>query len=539
MPALLQLDRLSLVLPDGRALFSDLQFTFAPQRTGLVGDNGVGKSVLARLLAGRAQPSSGAVRRDGSLHYVPQELDPQSYPTVAALAGMDALLAALARIAAGSIDEADYALVGERWDAPVRLRQALDEIDLRHVDADTPTASLSGGERQRIALQGAWLSQADWLVLDEPSNHLDARQRARLVAQMARWPGGLLLISHDRGLLQHVAAIVELSAQGLRSYGGNYALYAQQRALEQAGFAAALQAEKAGARREQREAQQQAERQQRRVGRGEREGREGNQSKLLLDAKKERSQDSQGKLRVRAQEAQLARQQRVMDASARCAPETERLLLAADSQVPSGKLLLELRALVLPYGQTQPLDLVLSGPRRLAVTGDNGSGKSTLLRVIAGQLAPAGGAVLCPARVAWLDQHAATREGELSAVQRVQKRNSTLAEGALRTRLALLGIAGARATLPSHLLSGGERMKVALAAELYAQAPPQLLLLDEPDNHLDLASWQALEQMLLQYHGALLVVSHDQAFLDGLNLDPEGLTLHKRQSSEKDHARCL
>jgi ATPase subunit of ABC transporter with duplicated ATPase domains len=527
MPALLQLDRLSYMLPDGRALFSDLQFAFAPQRIGLVGDNGVGKSVLARLLAGQEAPSSGAVRCDGRLHYVPQELDPQHYPTVAALAGMAALLGALARIADGSIDEADYALVGERWDAHARLRQALDELDLCHVDADTATASFSGGERQRIALQGAWLSQADWLVLDEPSNHLDAQQRARLVAQMARWPGGLLLISHDRALLEHVDAIAELSPQGLRSYGGNYAMYAQQRALEQAGYAAALQAEKAGAKREQREAQQQAERQQRRVGRGEREGREGNQSKLLLDARKEQSQDSQGKLRVRAQEAQQARQQRVMDASARCAPEMERLLLAPDSAVPNGKLILKLRDLVLPYGQAQPVSLVISGPRRLTVTGDNGSGKSTLLRVIAGQLAPASGELRCHARVAWLDQHAGLREGGRSAVQRLQARNSTLAEGALRTRLALLGIAGARATMPSHLLSGGERMKVALAAELYAQSPPQLLLLDEPDNHLDLASLQALEQMLLQYHGALLVVSHDRAFLDAINLDPAGLTLHK------------
>ncbi len=249
------------------------------------------------------------------------------------------------------------------------------------------SASLSGGERQRIALQGAWMSQADWLVLDEPSNHLDVQQRARLVAQMARWPGGLLLISHDRALLQHVDAIAELSPQGLRSYGGNYQLYAQQRALEQAGYAAALQAEKAGARREQREAQQQAERQQKRVMRGERDGREGNQSKLLLDAKKEKSQDSQGKLRLRAQEAQQVRQQRVMDASARCAPEAERLLLAPDSAVPNGKLILELRDVVLPHGQAQPLNLVVSGPRRLAVTGNNGSGKSTLLRVIAGQLA--------------------------------------------------------------------------------------------------------------------------------------------------------
>lgn len=525
MPALLQLDRLSHVLPDGTSLFHQLQFSFTPQRVGLVGANGVGKSVLARLLAAQAKPGSGAVRCDGLVHYVAQELAPGDFPTVAALAGVDGVLAALDRIAFGAIDEADYALVGERWDAGARLRQALDEIGLGRLRPDTPTASLSGGERQRIALAGAWLSQADWLILDEPSNHLDATQRARLVQQIARWPRGLLLISHDRGLLAHVDEIVELSSRGLRSYGGNYAFYAQQRAAEQAGFASVLQAEKAAEKRGQRAAHKLAERQQRHVARGAREGRDANQSKLLLDARKESSQDSQGKLRLRAQAAQAGRQQRVREAGERCAPDAERLLLAPDTRVPNGKLMLELRGLVLPHGSAQPFELLLSGPRRLAVTGDNGSGKSTLLRVIAGLLAPRSGEAICHGRLAWLDQHAGSRDGELSAVQRLQARHPTMAEGELRTRLALLGIAGARATMASRLLSGGERMKVALAAELYAEAPPQLLLLDEPDNHLDLASLQALERMLAQYQGALLVVSHDQAFLQQLRLDQPGLHL--------------
>ena len=528
MPALLQLDHLSFHLPDGTILFHDLQFAFAPRRLGLVGANGIGKSVLARLLSGHMLPASGAVRCDGRVHYVAQELDPACFPTVAALAGVEDILDALERIAFGSIDETDYALVGDAWDAPARLQQALDGIGLGRLRPDTSTASLSGGERQRIALAGAWLSQADWLILDEPSNHLDASQRARLVQQVDRWQGGLLLLSHDRSLLAHVDEIVELSAQGLRSYGGNYALYAEQRRLEQAGLQAALQAEKAGAKREQREAHKQAERQQRHVARGERDGRDANQSKLLLDARKDSSQHSQGKLRLRAQADQAERQQRVSDASERCAPDVERLLLAPECRVPNGKLILELDALVLPHGTAQPLDLILSGPRRLAVTGDNGSGKSTLLRVIAGLLAPAGGEVVCHGRLAWLDQHAGLLDGELSAVQRLQQRNSKLSEGELRTRLALLGIAGARATMASALLSGGERMKVALAAELYAEAPPQLLLLDEPDNHLDLASLQALEAMLAQYQGALLVVSHDQAFLDRLALDEPGLHMSPR-----------
>lgn len=527
LQSLLQLDHLSQVLPDGSTLFHALHYTFAPHRIGLLGDNGIGKSVLARLLAGRQQPSHGAVRRTGALHYVAQELDPAAFPTVADLAGAAPVLAALQRIADGSLDEADHALAGERWDAGARLQQALCDIGLGQLTAATPTASLSGGERQRIALQGAWLSQADWLILDEPGNHLDASGRARLVQQLQAWPRGVLLVSHDRTLLAHVDEIVELSGHGLRSHGGNYAAYAQARAQEQAALASALQSEKAGARREQRAAQQQAERQQRRVARGERDGRDGNQSKLLLDARKERSQDSQGKLRLQAETAQQARRQRVQEASARCAPAAERLLLAPESSVPNGKLLLELQGLVLPYGDARPLDLVLKGPRRLALVGDNGSGKSTLLRVIAGQIAPAGGQVHCPARVAWLDQHAAMQNGELSAVARLQQHNRSLGEGELRMRLALLGIAGARATMASSLLSGGERMKVALASLLYADAPPQLLLLDEPDNHLDLASVQALGQMLAQYRGALLVVSHDPVFLQQLQLETPHFHLNK------------
>lgn len=519
LQSLLQLDHLSHVLPDGSTLFHDLHFSFAPHHIGLLGDNGVGKSLLACLLAGQLLPTQGAVRRSGSLHYVPQESDPAAYPTVADLAGAAPVLVALQRIADGSLDEADYALVGERWDAADRLQQALDEIGLGHLTPATPTASLSGGERQRIALQGAWLSQADWLVLDEPSNHLDAGQRARLITQLQAWPRGVLLVSHDRSLLAHIDEIVELSAHGLRSYGGNYDFYAEARAREHAALQTTLQSEKAGARRMEREAQQQAERQQRRVARGERDGRDGNQSKLLLDARKESSQDSQGKLRLRAQAAQQERQQRVQDAAARCAPASERLLLAPDSGLSNGKLLLELQDLVLPHGDTTPINLMISGPRRLALTGDNGSGKSTLLRVIAGQLAARSGQLRCHARLSWLDQHAALEQGELSALERLQQHNRSLNQGQLRTRLALLGIAGARATLASGLLSGGERMKVALATLLYADAPPQLLLLDEPDNHLDLASVQALEQMLLQYRGALLVVSHDAAFLQRLQLE--------------------
>ncbi|CDG80979.1 ATP-binding cassette domain-containing protein [Janthinobacterium agaricidamnosum] len=529
MSTLLQLDRISCILPDGRTLFHDLQHSFKPRRIGLVGANGTGKTLLGRLLAGLDRPASGAVRRAGSVYYVAQHLDPLRFPSVAALAGVDAVLAALARIAAGSVDAAaaDYALMADDWDAPARLMGSLAGIGLGHLAPDTASGQLSGGERQRIALMGAWLSHADWLILDEPSNHLDASQRQQLCGQIRRWPHGLILISHDRGLLEHVDEIVELSAHGLTAYGGNYHVYQQQRSAEQAAFQATLHAEKAGARRQRREQDAQLERQMRRKAGGDRGARDANLSKLMLGLRKDQSENTLGKLRQHAEQAREHSRQRVADARQRCAPEWERLLLAPGGMVPNGKMVLELRELVLPYGQYEPLNLTIKGPLRLAVGGDNGSGKSTLLRIIAGQLQARSGEVIRHGHLAWLDQHAGLLQAGQSALQRVQQRNALLSEGEIRTRLVLLGIDAARVNMPSGQLSGGERLKVALAAELYAERPPQLLLLDEPDNHLDLASLAALEQMLSQYQGALMVVSHDAAFLSKLNLDTTSLKLQK------------
>ncbi len=218
----LTLDGVSFQLPDGSLLFSDLDETFDTRHTGLVGRNGVGKSLLARLLAGHLQPSSGSVRRQGRVRYLAQQLEPADYPTVADLAGVRPWLEALARIEAGSLDAADYECLGERWDIRQRLADALAAEGLGHLRADTPSERLSGGECMRVALLGAFLDDADFLILDEPSNPLDGPARALLRARLAAWDGGLLLVSHDRELLEGMQRIVELSTLGLRSYGGGY-----------------------------------------------------------------------------------------------------------------------------------------------------------------------------------------------------------------------------------------------------------------------------------------------------------------------------
>ena len=516
----LALDGLSYVLPDGRTLFCDINERFDQRPTGLVGRNGSGKTILARLLAGQLQPTAGRCVRSGSAYYLAQQVALPADATVASLAGVQASLAALERIEAGSSDAADFDAVGDRWDIRPRLQHELELNGLVHLDAATPAGLLSGGEAMRVALIGAFLSEADFLLLDEPSNHLDRRNRLALIDQLQRWPRGLLLVSHDRQLLETMARLVELSSLGLRSYGGNYSFYAQCKEQERQSAVQQLERCKHERQREERSLREQRERQERRQARGQRQAYTANQAKILLDRQQERSESSAGRLRQQqaATREQLA--QRVRDAAQRVEEEVAIVVHALPVVVSAQRRVAELDEVELPFvpAATCRISLRLTGQQRIGVVGPNGCGKSTLLKVLARQLEPLSGSCRMAVAGVYLDQRLANLAPQRTALEQLQAANRTATDGELRMRLAQLGLDAQTITAPSGSLSGGERLKAALAAVLYAAPPPPLLLLDEPSNHLDLPSVQALEAMLRGYRGALLVVSHDDAFLERLGL---------------------
>lgn len=517
----LTLQQAAFAWPDGQRVFSNLDFHLDRRRTGLVGRNGVGKSVLARLLAGRLAPSGGRCLQAGSIHYVPQQIACPADATVAAVAGVQPVLDALARIEAGTVAAADFETVGDRWDMRQRLAGLLEEQGLGHLTPERPAASLSGGELTRIALLGAWLTDPDVLLLDEPSNHLDRPRRERLLGKLRAWPKGLVVISHDRELLEIMQRIVELSPTGLRDYGGGYAFYAQVRAQEQAHALQELDHRKAEQRRGEAELREKQENLDRRQSRGARDGREANQAAILLGGRRQRSQVSAGK-RQREQDARReALAQSVRDAARRVRDEADVALLAPDLSVAAQRKAVTLENLELPFGAAagRRFDLAILGRQRIGVTGPNGSGKSTLLKVLAGAIAPAAGRCTVHVPSAFLDQSLDLLDADRSPLQQLLAENPSATQADLRTRLALLGLAGDAVLKPSARLSGGERLKAALACALYRAHPAELLLLDEPTNHLDLHSQAALEQMLRQYRGALVVVSHDPVFLDRITLD--------------------
>ncbi|WP_033727513.1 ABC-F family ATP-binding cassette domain-containing protein [Pseudomonas cremoricolorata] len=515
--SILTLDSVACTLPNGRVLFSDLNLTLDQRHTGLVGRNGVGKSLLGQILAGHRAPSEGRCLRHAHVHLLDQQIIRYSR-SIAELAQVAPVLGALQRIAQGSSDPADFDAVGERWNLAEQLQTLFARHGLGGLDINGPADVLSPGQAMRVAMLGAFLSDADYLILDEPSNHLDRNAREQLQALISQWPRGLLLISHDRALLEPLQRTLELTAHGLLDFTGGYSAYQRGKTEQQARAEQALGALKAQRERQAQAAREQRERLQRQQSRGRSQARQANQAQILLDRQQQRSQASTGKRQQQLQQASEAMQAQVREAAQRLdRPQAIHVQVPA-VQCPAGRALLTLEQVQVPFGNAAPVDLRLCAGERVALTGANGSGKSTLLQVISGQLAPRAGEVRVQGSVALLDQHASLLPGQCSVFEHLREHSPGLDPSQLRTRLAQLGLDAARVDLPSHLLSGGERVKAALAALLYRPEPVDLLLLDEPGNHLDLSSLQALEQMLATFGGALLVVSHDEVFLQQLQL---------------------
>ncbi|EKI0254436.1 ABC-F family ATP-binding cassette domain-containing protein [Enterobacter asburiae] len=507
--------------PTGDILFGPLNLTLEPTLCALVGRNGSGKTRLLRLLAGLEQPAAGHIESFGSHFYVAQQhaISPQT--TVAELLGYDAIFAARKRIDSGDYQPDDLDTLDGHWDVAERLSEAFINAQLPPFDPDKPAAELSGGERIRALLCGAFTADADFLLLDEPTNHLDRQGRAWFYDQLRRYQGGVLVASHDRELLEQVPRILELSPSGLRSYGGNYADYQTQRDAEQQAARAALEHAATERKRTRARMQKEHDDSQRRSAKTLR-----TVDTLNIASFERVKYKGAAKERIGAWKKQHSDQNEALNAAVNKARERVEednpvMFTLPGSQIPEGKQVMVLEDLVLPHVPVTPITWRMDGPMRVALKGPNGCGKSTLLKTILGEIAPRSGTCKVSVSCAYLDQHLSQLDLSQSVMTHLNLSHTPLEEGVLRTRLAQLQLGADKVTLPLAELSGGERLKAALACVLWRAEATQLLLLDEPTNHLDLASVQAIEAALAGFPGALLVVSHDEAFLRGLTLTHE------------------
>ena len=565
------LDHISYAHPSEPALFIDLSAVFSAPLTGLIGDNGCGKTTLMRLILGELTPDSGSVVAPERMAHLSQDLGLGSDQTLAELCGISEVLRALQAVESGEYSPELYEAIGDRWDVEERTLATLTTYGFTPaalVDRDNPEAvralfarrmhSFSGGEAVIAALASLTASNPEFILLDEPTNNLDSAAKAQLFETLKALPCPALIISHDRDLLEHMNVIAELHAdrQGvahLRLFEGNYSTYRQALETEQQ----AAQRRVSEAKNRVRSAHREWVQAQEIISKNMAQVWKDDQPDTILDLAKDASRQAAAKLRG----LRVGKQEQAREAYQKAQDEVrvqEKIYAELSQQpLPAGRKVLELRRVdtrqvscetftaqqptkvdslhfspVEADGESRqgtpaehPEHLILSGPEHLRITGANGSGKTTLLEAIAHATDPEYRSPVQPAyRVdyclegAYIPQRI-TLDPQLTLLQSVQRANPGVSEQHLRDQLARLLFRRESVHHKTGELSGGERFRAAVAQVLLADPVPQLLMLDEPTNNLDISSVDWLVQALEAYTGALIVVSHDEDFCRRIRID--------------------
>ncbi|MGB0299718.1 MAG: ATP-binding cassette domain-containing protein [Alteromonas oceani] len=508
---ILQAHNLSYQLPAGDTLFHSVSVSMSCNRVGLVGHNGAGKSLLATILTGERMPAGGTVvcnADTGVFCQQPSHLL-ASEATIAEFLGVAPVLDALSRITKGECTDYLFESVGEQWDLPAQLARELTALGLPS-DPQTPCATLSGGQLAILRLWQLFKGQHTLLILDEPSNHLDRRARRWLQAQIQSTAAAVLLISHDRELLQGMEEIWELNQTGITVYGGNYAHYAAQKQLKEQ----ALNRQIETLHKQQKQVQQQAQRSLEKAAQRAAQGQKlrGSQAKCLLDKQKDRATASAASRNKNIESRQKQLQQRASQLqSAQCL--TQKQAIHLSSANAGNKKAISLLNGVLAFGSSQPVNLQVGEGDKLHLQGGNGSGKSTLLKTLTGRLPLQAGELHVNTPLCYLDQHFSSVLPTLSLLDNLLQQCPELSESDARTLLAGIGFRRDSVFNPAETLSGGEKMKLAMLIVSHQPQQP-FLLLDEPDNHLDLNAKILLAAALNRYQGGFILISHDTAFAD-------------------------
>ena len=569
MPHHITLDHISYAHPSQPPLFADLSAVFSAPLTGLIGDNGAGKTTLFRLILGDINPSQGTISTPPHIAYLPQDLGLSGHQHLADIFGITKILQALDALESGDYSPCLYDTIGDAWDIEERTLAALAEHGFGPALTATntqarrnllmrPLSTFSGGQTVTAALTALLYSDPEFILLDEPTNNLDSAAKAQLFTTLEALPCPALIISHDRDLLERMNVIAELHAdrQGvahLRLFEGNYSTYRQALDTEQQ----AAQRRVTEAKNRVRSAHREWVQAQEIISKNMAQVWKDDQPDTILALAKDASRQAAAKLRVLRVGKQEQAQEEYQNAQDEVRVQEKIYAELSQQPLPAGRKVLELYRVdarqvsretftaqqptkvdSLHFSPAEagdknqqgtpaehPEHLILSGPEHLRITGANGSGKTTLLEAIAHAKDPEYRSPVQPAyRVdyclegAYIPQRI-TLDPQLTLLQSVQRANPGVSEQHLRDQLARLLFRRESVHHKTGELSGGERFRAAVAQVLLADPVPQLLILDEPTNNLDISSVDWLVQALEAYTGALIVVSHDEDFCRRIRID--------------------
>lgn len=521
------IQNLSYTHPDKILLFSNINLTVNPnEKIALIGNNGSGKTTLLKIIAGELQSSDGILKTDAKPCYIPQIFGQYDHLTIAEALQIDHKLDALHEILNGNVSKKNYELLDDDWTIEERCTAALNEWQLSGLDLSQKIESLSGGQKTKVFLAGISIHQPELVLLDEPSNHLDIPGRQYLYDFIENTKCTLLVVSHDRKLLNHLNVVCELTKHGITVYGGNYDFYKEQKQIKVSALAQDIQSKEKALKKAREKERKTIERRQKLDARAKKNLANAGLPKIVANTLRNSAEKSTAKIEGAHAEKTGNISQELQELRSSL-PGIDKMKFGFDdSGLHQGKILFTATDINFSYENekyvwSEPLSLQITSGERIAIKGSNGSGKTTLINIILGNLIPqTGTAIAAENKSIYIDQDYSLINNELTIYeQAVRFNSSTLLEHEIKIRLNRFLFTKEDWDKPCTTLSGGERMRLMICCLNIADKSPNIIVLDEPTNNLDIQNIEILTQAINEYQGTLLVISHDETFLEQINIE--------------------
>ncbi|MHA3786993.1 ABC-F family ATP-binding cassette domain-containing protein [Flavobacterium hauense] len=523
---MITLQNISYIHPNKDLLFSSLNLTVNRyQKIALAGNNGSGKSTLLNIIAGNLEPSGGLKSVDAVPYLIPQVFGQYNRLTIGQALKVDKKLIALKEILSGNTSEQNFEWLEDDWSVEERCSQALSHWELDGLDLNQTMASLSGGQKTKVFLAGIAIHQPDMVLMDEPSNHLDASGRQLLYDFIQQTNATLVVVSHDRKLLNLLNAICELSRIGIKTYGGNYDFYSEQKQTEQNALSQNIHSKEKELKAAKEKERETIEKQQKLDARGKGKQEKSGVARIMMNTMRNKAENSTSKMKD-VHEERIGGITQELQELRTGRPDIDKMKLGFDdSGLHKGKVLFSADEVNFSYGINpiweKALSFKIMSGERILLKGENGSGKTTLIKIIIGAMKPSMGKVSSNlTKAVYIDQDYSLIDSRLTVYEQAQQFNvSGMQEHDIKMRLNRFLFGKGTWDKPCRALSGGERMRLMLCCLTIDSRPPDVIILDEPTNNLDIQNIEILTTAVKEYKGALIVVSHDETFIEQLNTD--------------------
>lgn len=507
-------------------LFDNISFTVNNhEKIVLIGANGIGKSTLLKIIAGELQPSNGELRINSDPYYIPQIFGQYNHFTIAEALRVNHKLNAFREILNGNVSEENLTVLNDDWTIEERCDNALKYWQLSDLDLAEKIENLSGGQKTKVFLAGILIHEPELVLLDEPSNHLDKATRELLYNFIVTTNSSLIIVSHDRKLLNLLPTVYELSKRGITIYGGNYDFYISQKEIENHALNQDLQSKEKALRKAKEKERETLERQQKLDARGKKKQEKSGVARIMMNTLRNNAENSSSKLKSVHVEKIDGISKELREIRSALQDIDQMKFGFDDSGLHKGKILFKATDINFSYNDQllwkKDLSLEITSGERIALNGLNGSGKTTLIKIILGKLSPKSGSVrIAENKTVYIDQDYSLITNELKVYDQAQQFNvAGLEEHEIKMRLNRFLFHKEYWDKPCGTLSGGEKMRLMLCCLTISNESPDIIILDEPTNNLDIQNVEILTAAINEYQGTLIVVSHDESFLEQINIE--------------------